>query len=131
MATTNTPALTLPGTVSVSTIMEKVERLVRSERISKDQVFNILVRSIVIGTFHQQMIFLKDGRIYQYYDLDTVNSIKWDILERALELFPDFPSPEDMAGRITQHTGEFVIFDNEDLYNWECMYEQKLASIEQ
>lgn len=131
MTTTNTPTLAIPGTVSVSVIAEKVERLAQSERVSKDQAFDTLVRSIVMGTFHQQMIFLKDGRVHQYYDLDTVNSRKWDILERALELFPDFPNPEDMAGRITEHTGEFVIFDNEDLYNWECMYEQKLASIEQ
>lgn len=131
MATINTPTLAIPGTVSASAIVEKVKRLTRSKRVSKDQAFDTLVRSIVIGTFHQSMIFLKDGRIYQYYDLDTVNSMKWDILERALELFPDFPNPEDMAGRITEHTGEFVIFDNEDLYNWECMYEQKLASFEQ
>lgn len=90
---------------------------------------NILVRAIVLGTFHLQMIF-KQGSVVLNYDLNKINSMKWDILERALELFPDIPNPEDMASRITEHTGEFVTFDNEDLYNWECMYEQKLASIE-
>lgn len=96
----------------------------------ENEIFNNLVCSIVLGTFRSKVI-MKNGFICQFYDLETVASIKYKILERALELFPEFTDAEEMACVITNNTREFVTFDNEDLYEWQCHREQRLSSIEQ
>ena len=80
----------------------------------ENEIFNNLVRSIVLGTFRSKVI-MKNGFICQFYDLETVASIKWDVLKRAMELFPDISDIDNLAGIITKNTNEFVTFDREDL----------------
>lgn len=114
----------------MSTSSEKLTCFEQFTADFKSKVFDILVRSIVLCTFHSKLIIEK-GMICQFYDLDTVASIKWKILERALTLFPECTDAREMANIITTNTNEFVTFSSEDLDEWQCLYEQYLISIKQ